>query len=35
MPSSQNALKAHGRKIRGISRAEKIQTIIHSEHLLY
>ena len=25
-----NALKAHGRKIRGISRAEKIQTIIHS-----
>ncbi|WP_064663641.1 hypothetical protein [Pseudoalteromonas sp. MQS005] len=25
-----NALKAHGRKIRGISRTDKIQTIIHS-----
>jgi uncharacterized FlaG/YvyC family protein len=25
-----NALKAHGRKIRGISRTNKIQTIIHS-----
>ncbi|NMR26150.1 hypothetical protein HH219_11480 [Pseudoalteromonas sp. NEC-BIFX-2020_015] len=25
-----NALKAHGRKIRGVSRTDKIQTIIHS-----
>ncbi|TMP42286.1 hypothetical protein CWB96_21410 [Pseudoalteromonas citrea] len=25
-----NVLKAHGRKIRGVSRADKIQTIIHS-----
>ena len=29
-PELSNVLKAHGRKIRGVDRAEKIQTIIHS-----